>query len=77
MIKFTTINVEGKRVEREFNSLAEILKNWWSEDTDLPSNDDEVVECTVDGQAIKAKDFYDLIQTFEIMYWKNSIVLTK
>ena len=62
MVKFTTINVDGKRVSREFKTAKEVINDWNSEDgTTLPSNDDEVVYAEVDGKEVKCNQFIDLI----------------
>ena len=48
MIRIKTINIDGKEIERTFESVADILTNWWDENgTDLPGEDDEVLEFTM------------------------------
>ena len=49
MIKFTTINVDGLKVTREFNSVEEIKQDWYSDNCTLPANDDEVIYAEIDG----------------------------
>ena len=49
MIKFTTINVDGVKVTREFNTAEEVKNEWMSDECDLPSNDDELIEAEIDG----------------------------
>ena len=49
MIKFTTINVDGLKVTREFNSVEEIKQDWYSNNCTLPANDDEVIYAEIDG----------------------------
>ena len=49
MIKFTTINVDGLKVTREFNSVKEIKQDWYSDNCSLPANDDEVIYAEIDG----------------------------
>lgn len=41
MIRLKTINVDGMEIERTFESVSEILKNWWDEEhgTDLSGGD--------------------------------------
>lgn len=74
MIRIKTINVDGVEVERTFDSVADILKNWWDEEngTDLPSGDDEVLELTMDGKSIRSlKHFAELIQELESLFWRG------
>ena len=52
MIKFTTINVDGIEITREFNTVDEIKKDWYSDDCTLPSNDDTVVYAEIDGMQL-------------------------
>lgn len=42
-IKFTTINVDGVEVTREFETIKDLTKEYFSDECDLPANDDEVV----------------------------------
>ena len=49
MIKFTTINVDGLKVTREFNSVEEIKQDWYSDNCTLPANDDGVIYAEIDG----------------------------
>ena len=59
MIKFTTINVDGVEVTREFETVEEIKRDWWSDDCTLPANDDKVIRAEVDGAKL------DSLTTFE------------
>jgi len=55
MIRFKTLNVDGQLVEREYQSIAEIIKNWWSEGkTELPGDDDKVVELVIGGKSLQS-----------------------
>lgn len=49
MIKFTTINVDGLKITRDFNSVEEIKQDWYSDNCTLPANDDEVIYAEIDG----------------------------
>ena len=73
MIKFTTINVDGMEVEREFNTAEEIEKDWYSDDCSLPANDDEVISAEVDGEEIEAEIFLDIIKALGIG-WKKEVI---
>lgn len=79
MIRLKTINVDGNEVERTFESIAEILKNWWDEEeTDLPGGDDEVLKLTVDGKSMRSlKHFAELIHELEILFWKGTANIKK
>lgn len=72
MIKFATINCEGVMIERTFESIAHILKDWWDEEgTTLPAGDDPVIFYNIDGNEIHPKDFkFDtFINELETQYW--------
>ena len=60
-------------VSREFETAAEILKNWWDEyGTDLPAGDDEVLELVIYGESVvPPKSFGELICEFEVEYWSR------
>ena len=80
MIRIKTINVDGVEVERTFESVADILKNWWDEEneTDLPGGDDEVLELTMDGKSIRSlKHFAELIQELESLFWRGVSTIKK
>ena len=67
MIKFTTINVNGKEVTREFGSVKEIKKDWYSDHCTLPMLDDEVVYAEVDRVILHyPKVFADLVEELGI-----------
>ena len=66
MIKFKTINVDGKEVTRQFNTIEEISNDFHSEDCSLPANDDVVIEASKDGEEIKAEVFLDVIHALGI-----------
>ncbi len=74
MIRFKTINVDGIEKERSFETVGEILKNWWDEEqgTDLPGGDDEVLELVIEGVSCPApRCFLDVINGFEAMFWHD------
>jgi hypothetical protein len=67
MIKLTTINIDGVEVTREFNTVEEIKKDWYSDNCTLPANDDEVVYAELDGiQLHYPKIFEDLMDELGI-----------
>ena len=67
MIKFTTVNVDGMVVTREFNTLEEIRSDYYSDDCTLPANDDKVLYAELDGvQLHYPATFEDLIDELGI-----------
>lgn len=61
MIRFTTVNVDGLEVTRQFNSADEMVEDWNREDgTTLPSLDDTLIKADVDGVKIEGETFADL-----------------
>lgn len=76
MIKFKTLNVDGQLVEREYQSIAEIIKNWWSEGkTELPGDDDKVVELVIGGKSLQSPILFgNLIQELEEIYWQDTVI---
>ena len=67
MIKFTTINVDGVEVTREFKSIKDLRKEYYSDDCDLPANDDKIVYAEVEGCKLHyPKIFEDLIDELGI-----------
>ena len=72
MIKFTTINVDGIKITREFNTVEEIKKDWYSDDCTLPANDDEIIYAELDGMQLHyPKTFEDLLDELGITDEKN------
>lgn len=65
-IKFTTINVENIKVSREFKSVAEMKKDWNSDNCTLPMLDDELVSAEVGGKEFKGNTFADLVSFIEL-----------
>lgn len=62
MIKFTTINVDGLEITREFKTIKELKNEYYSDNCDLPANDDEVVFAEFDGERLHyPKTFEDLM----------------
>jgi hypothetical protein len=76
MIRFKTLNVDGQLVEREYQSIAEIIKNWWSEGkTELPGDDDKVVELVIGGKSLQSPILFgNLIQELEEIYWQDTVI---
>lgn len=64
MLKFQTINIDGKVRNWEFEYIEDMLKNWLSDDCTLPANDDEVVFAEFNGEKIEAEIFEDIIKEF-------------
>lgn len=79
MIRIKTINKDGKEIERTFESVADILTNWWDENgTDLPGGDDEVLKLTMDGKSIRSvRHFAGLIQELESLFWRGVSTIKK
>lgn len=74
MIKFTTVNCNGVKIERSFDSIADIIKDWWNEEgTTLPDSEDPVVCYNIDDKDIYPKnlDFDGFICDLQIRYWNN------
>lgn len=74
MIRLKTINVDGMEIERTFESVSEILKNWWDEEhgTDLPGGDDEVLELAIDGEPVSSPEHFEgVIHELEVIFWKG------
>ena len=58
MIKFTTVNVDGLNINREFNSIDEMQADWNNPDgTTLPSLDDELVYAEINNKEFKGSTF--------------------
>lgn len=74
MIKFTTKNIDNERVDWSFNTIEEILIDWWTnEGGNLPSADDRIVgrKYTDNGKEYSANTFDDVIFNLEIIYWNE------
>lgn len=75
MIEFTTINVDGIRVTRQFRSCEEILTCWWeSEMNDLPASDDNIVDFRIDGEQVRLQEgeiFASIITYIEQRFWSK------
>lgn len=77
MITFTTINCNGDTIERTFNSIAAILKDYWDEEgTTLPSSDDPVLNYSLNGPSITPTNlsFGTFIQSLECQYWHDLVL---
>lgn len=74
MINFETINVDGKPVKWEFNTVEEILVEWWTNDgLCLPAAEDIVVDGKYieNGKECSARTFEDILFSLEIDYWQS------
>lgn len=66
-IQFTTKNVDGEIITRQFRSVNAIADNWLSENCDLPANDDEVLEFRICGVPIVGcKQFEDVLSALGV-----------
>lgn len=76
MIKLATVNVDGERIDWKFDTIEEILIDWWTNDgMNLPSADDKVVDriYTYNGAKYRASTFDDVIYDLEVIYWNERI----
>lgn len=62
MIEFTTVNVDGVHISWKFDKIEDLRKEFIKEDCDLPSGDDEIVSCNLNGIWIYPGCFEDLIE---------------
>lgn len=51
-IKFKSINVDGETIAWVFANIDELDQAYWSEDADVPSNDDIISDITFNDEAI-------------------------
>lgn len=61
MIKFTTVNIDGIQITRNFNNFEEILREWYSDNCDLPANDDCLISAEINGEKIMVETFEEFI----------------
>ena len=75
MISFTTINCEGELKYWKFNSIEELLKEYWTDGFNLPSNDDEIFNgnFVIDDKVIHVKVFENIITELSVMYWNKDV----
>ena len=74
MIKFTTVDAYCERVDWDFDTIEEILIDWWTNDGyNLPSADDRIVgkKYTNNGKEYSTNTFDDVINDIEIIYWNE------
>lgn len=69
-IKFTTINVDGLKVSREFENIRDLKNEYYSSNCDLPANDDEVIYAELYGNQLQISTFEDLLQELGIENFK-------
>jgi len=51
-IKFKSINIDEETVDWVFSSVDELDLAYWSEDADIPSNDDTISDITFNDEPI-------------------------
>lgn len=75
MISFTTINCEGELKYWKFNSIEELLKEYWTDGFNLPSNDDKIFNGSfvIDDKGIHVKVFENIITELSVMYWNKEV----
>ena len=76
MIKLATVNVDGERIDWNFDTIEEILIDWWTNDgMNLPSADDKVLDriYTYNGAKYRVSTFDDVIYGLEVIYWNERI----
>lgn len=75
MISFTTINCEGELKYWKFNSIEELLKEYWTDGFNLPSNDDEIFNGSfvIDDKVTPVKVFENIITELSVMYWNKEV----
>lgn len=73
MVSFKTINCEGELRNWEFNSAENLLKKYWTDGFDLPSNDDEIFNgnFVIDDETISVKIFENIITELSVIYWNK------
>lgn len=72
MIRFKTINVDGRECDWEFETVAILEREWWNPDCWLPANDDPLLAAEVDGQQFEIPNgawFEDLLTMVGIDIW--------
>lgn len=66
-VKFTTINVDGIKISRTWESIDEMRKDWHdAHGTTLPSLDDKLISATVEGVEFKGETFGDLAKFIDL-----------
>lgn len=76
MIKFTTINVDGLEVTRHFKTIRELKNEYYSDNCDLPANDDRIIFAEINGEQLQGmKTFEELMDILdEGEFTKNKIL---
>lgn len=56
-----------------FDSIEVLLKEFWTDGMNLPSNDDEIVRgfFAINSTFIKVNKFEDIVTELSIIYWNN------
>lgn len=71
MMNFTSVNVDGNKVDKTYKLLSEFKDDWFSSNCGAPSLDDEVIKATVCGSRIHCETFLDVVKYIEsITGWK-------
>ena len=66
MIKFTTINVDGLEVTRQFKTIRELKNEYYSDNCDLPANDDKIIFAEINGEQLQGvKTFEELMDILD------------
>lgn len=64
-VKFTSINVDGNKVNWELTP-KEIHDKYFSDECDLPSLDDNITECSIEDCKIYVDTFLDIVSILGI-----------
>jgi hypothetical protein len=76
MIKFTTINVDGLEVIRQFKTIRELKNEYYSDNCDLPANDDKIIFAEINGEQLQGvKTFKELMDILDSSSFTKSKLL--
>lgn len=70
MLKFTSINIDGERIDWQFESILELKSEFLKEDYDLPGHEDLIISFEMDGVELYVNDFEDILLLFGIEKYK-------
>ena len=68
MVKFKTVNAEGKKRCWKFKAPRQIINGWRRKDCPLPESDDKLIKLEIDEKTIELNDdavFADIFEIFE------------
>lgn len=75
MITFKTFDINEEEIkEWKFNTIEEILKEWWTNGgINLPFGNEEVIDGKfyINGKEVCATYFDDIITELSITYWSK------